>query len=135
MKRRYIITLLGSLVAGFALTFIFTAQMSWKTVGDCSDTSVPLPQTVRTVDCAGMTYGFPVRFIESEPGLSLSLTGGNGLQTSVSASATTDLDIFKMLTNIVFWTAFSAAIAFAIMYKMAQKKKQPTTPVEPKEEK
>lgn len=135
MKRRYVITILGSLLAGFALTFLFTAQMSWNIVGDCSDTSVPLPQTVRTVECTGMTYGFPLRFIASEPSLSLNLTNGSGLQTSVSASATTDLDIVKMLTNILFWAIFSGAIVTAIMYKLGTKKKAPATPVESKEEK
>lgn len=125
MKRRYVITLLSSLVLGIIITVLFTAQMSWKTMGDCANLRQPLPNSIRKVECAGMTYGFPLRFIESKPYVEFDQLGEVPSLATLSASATTSLDAPKLALNILFWTALCATLGIFTLHKTSKKPANP----------
>lgn len=100
------------------------AQMNWKQFGDCADQQQPLPSTVRRVDCAGLAYGFPVRFLESNPNIEINALTSDPSQVTLNVSATSRLDKSKLLINIAIWSAVSAVLIGVAYYWFTHRDEQ-----------
>ena len=124
MKRRLIIFSILSLALGIVITSLFTAQMTWNDYGDCaSSQNQTLPPSIRRVDCAGLAYGFPFRFVQSKPSLDISFLGEpNTVPVLLGVNATTKINFGYLALNLIIWSALSGAVIGAIAYKVSRPK-------------
>lgn len=119
MKHRVIVITLVSLALGIVLTSAFMAQMNWISFGDCARTyNQTLPESIRRVDCSGLAYGFPFKFIQSRAHLDISyITEVGTSPTMLGVSAQTNIDKGKLALNVLLWSIISAIVISAALYK------------------
>lgn len=121
MRKRIVLSGLASLILGVVFTLLFVSQMTWKNLGDCAITyDQVLPSSIRRVDCSGLAYGFPYKFVQASPRLDISyFTEQNTSPTALGVSAKTELDKSKLILNVLFWTATSGVVVGGIVYKFS----------------
>lgn len=124
MKRRIILLSIVSLALGVVITSLFMSQVKWKQLGDCANQRQPLPSPVRRVDCSGVTYGFPVRFLESDPSVDINTLATDPSQVTLEVSSTSHLDKGGLLLNIAIWSVVSGTVIAAGQYWFSHRNQQ-----------
>lgn len=126
MKSRLFKLLLPSLLLGLVISLIFMAQMGWKQHGDCSDNTTGLQSThIRRTDCAGLQYGFPLRFLESKSQVNLGGFSEDGpSQVLIGVTSTTNLNELNLVLNTAFWATISLAVLLIIVPTTEPKQKK-----------
>jgi hypothetical protein len=98
--------------------------MNWKYQGDCSDAKVRvvLTSNIRSVACSGLEYGFPFKFIESQPKVDINpLTDDRSSPVLLGVTSTTEIDKLKLVLNILLWSAVSLVVLLAFSYRKQAK--------------
>ena len=124
MRQRITLTCLASIALGIILTMTFIAQMTWNSFGDCTSIqNQVLPASIRRVDCSGLAYGFPYKFIQSKPRLDINfISEQNTSPLMLGVSSKTEIDKVKLLLNVLFWSVISGTVMGVIQYKIRLRK-------------
>ncbi len=125
MKKSFALLLSLSLLAGGIITLLFTAQMSWHTLGNCITPSTVYTEKIAEplYGCAGMEYGYPVRFLRSEPSIELEKGGKSASSMgNISITAITRIDTPKLFVDWLTWSAVSLAVLCLLFNNWAIRK-------------
>src|SRR5690349_9492714 len=97
--------LLPSLLIGTLVTLLFTSSMTWRTNPQCSDNMYnALVSRVRRIDCSGMEYGHPYKFIYAQPFVDVGqLSEQENAPITIGASAIIKLNGLKLAADVLIW--------------------------------
>ena len=113
---------LASLLAGTVLTLLFTAQMGWKQLGDCSDSSLVRSPHIGRVDCSSLAYGYPYRFIYSRPSLDINyLIPDRSSPVLLGINSVIKVDGAKLAADLTFWSV--ASLGVVLFFNIGNRRK------------
>lgn len=124
MKARVVKLLLTSLILGIVITWAFTAQMNWSPQMNCKDQNSPSSINIKRVDCAGLEYGYPLRFMKAESTVYqtfIDKTSSRSVFLGISSSI--KFNQIKLLGNIAIWSIISLLILLVILRNYSANKK------------
>lgn len=111
---------MASVLAGILITILTTSQMSWKTQDVCVDYNVVTLTSVKRIDCAHMEYGFPKRFLYSEP--SVYVINSDIEESSpetIGVSSITKINRLNLFIDVSVWST----LCFALLVMLPTDKK------------
>ena len=107
MKKKFTKLLPYSVLLGVLVTLLFISQMHWAQQSNCVNYDSSLVN-IRRVDCSGLEYGYPMKFIVSESRIDLnSLTTNKNSPILLGESSIIRFRVFNFALDVVLWSALS----------------------------
>lgn len=122
-------SVLVSVVFGLLITLGYLANMDFTPYDSGSGTSkcaYSYPEksgSTLTADCAGLSYGYPQRFVNTQPSMQYEERDGEVDMDSFVISSQADFDILAFATNLVIWSVVSFAVLSVIQILIPKSKK------------
>lgn len=112
-----------SLFAGAVLTLLFASQMDWIQLGDCSDSNQVRSPYIRRVDCSSLEYGYPYRFIFSQPSLDINhLIPDRSSPVLLGVDSAIRINWAQLVADLAIWSA--ASLAVVLFFNLGNRRKR-----------
>lgn len=121
MKHKLLKYLPLVIVVGVVITGLLTSQMEWRFLDDCSHPNTMKSDNVQRIDCATMEYGFPFRYLSTEPKASITYTEpSTSAPLIIGFSSAVKLNWVTLLLNVLLWSIV-ASMPLIILNKSKKK--------------
>ena len=126
MKSKILSMVTISIVFGGLITWGFTAQMNWKAQDNCVEEVGLISANVSRIDCGGLEYGYPMRFIKAESYVSQSyLTQDTSGPVQIGVASQIKYNQLNLLLNVLIWSIFSLVVLSVIISRYSPRKSNP----------